>query len=316
METTTKKEIVTAALEYMRDKNLKQEDLASSSGVNPSYLSAMLRGEESYGSKNAKEKTLIKDKWFEVLARAVGYSVDVDYWPIVPTDQYTQAISAMEDAKIYGMTKTVIGESGCGKTISVERFKAVYPKNTYVVTVSKLHKVRDVIVDLCGRLGIEAPRGNVAALRMISATIEKLFNAGERPVVIFDEAENLSLSTLGLMKAVYDALCRNRHCGMVFIGTRELLDKLDKMKARKKEGVAQFYRRIKAGVVILDAINPESFNLFFAQVEDEGLKKYLKGMCENYGVLHDYLEPALRASEGDGEALTLPYLQRMFYFNC
>ena len=51
---------------------------------------------------------------------------------------------------------------------------------------------------------------------------------------------------------------------------------------------------------------------FMDLVEDIRLRKLLVGLCDNYGELHDFLEPAILSAKKDGKPLTEEYFRTMY----
>ena len=96
------------------------------------------------------------------------------------------------------------------------------------------------------------------------------------------------------MKALYDGVVG--YAGLVLIGTTQLTRSLAKLKNKDRQGMPQLYRRIKAGI---RHINPvPDFSIFYAKYQvEKPLVKLLDSLCENYGELHDYLEPVLREAD-------------------
>jgi hypothetical protein len=111
-----------------------------------------------------------------------------------------------------------------------------------------------------------------------------------------------------MTKELYDGLLK--YCAIILIGTDELLDKLDKMRKRKKEGMRQFYRRLKFTVRILPSIDT-TFKMFLNDIEDKELKAFLQPNCDNYGELHDALVPAMREADRTGEQLTESFVRKV-----
>ncbi|OWP85470.1 hypothetical protein BWK60_13920 [Flavobacterium covae] len=82
------------------------------------------------------------------------------------------------------------------------------------------------------------------------------------------------------------------------------------MRKRKKEGMRQFYRRLKFRVRVLPSIDT-SFKLFLNEIEDKDLITFLQRNCENYGELHDALVPAMREADRTGEPLTEDFVRKV-----
>lgn len=131
------------------------------------------------------------------------------------------------------------------------------PANTFKITVSNQHKIQDVTEELGLAMDVTLGVSTRKAFRMRAITnrLRELKAQGGQPLVIIDEAENLTHGMIGLCKGIYDAI--NEQAAFVLIGTNELTDKLDQMEryGYKYPGVPQFRRRFKAGTVHLTPID-------------------------------------------------------------
>ncbi len=304
MQEEQKLEIIKAAQDYMKAKNLRLDDLQEMSKVNKSYLSNMLRCEFDVVGRNNR-MTPIADKWFKQLANAVGFKITKVYIETVATVQFVNIINALEEAKDpNGNTslKTIIAESGSGKSFTVNKFRSNHPRHTYIVTVSSLTTLPDIINELCEKIGVEQTGTKSSRLRRIANKLIDIKHSGEQPVIIIDEAENLANPALKMMKALYDAV--KGYAVIVQMGTSQLLTKMHKLCAKNKEGMPQYYRRMKAGIVQIPRIDRKYNEFLDAHVEDRGLRRLLCEICDNYGELVDYLEPALREADNKGVPLT------------
>ena len=311
METKLKDQIVAAAKQYIPSKGLSQAAFARLCDISPSYLSNILNGIYEYKASGDKTIT-IADRYFAAIAGRIGMSVVAAYWRTVETPQFIEAIATLEDAKERGVAKMIIGETGCGKTYSISKFMEANPANTFKITVSNQHKIQDVTEELGLAMDVTLGVSTRKAFRMRAITnrLRELKAQGGQPLVIIDEAENLTHGMIGLCKGIYDAI--NEQAAFVLIGTNELTDKLDQMEryGYKYPGVPQFRRRFKAGTVHLTPIDRQKhFDAFFEDVQDMELRILLRGLCGNYGELHDFLEPALREAAEDGVPLTDQYFR-------
>lgn len=299
MGTGTKAEIIFALTDYMREHTLSQEEMASHAGVNVAYINALVNNKTVMGKANAP----IKDGIFRKIARAIGHEYETYYWGLVETSQYEVIMEELLDSKSRGVEKMIIGATGCGKTYTLNRFKKEQPVHNYCITVSSLHSLNDILNDLCEQMGLHKSARPIPKLKAISRKLEHIRMSGARPIVIIDEAENLKIPALRMIKALYDAL--ENLCPVTLIGTPKLLLKLEQLKETDEDGMPQLYRRYKAGVRHIRSIDKESsFPEFLSVVEDNGLKELLMNIADNYGELNRYLEPALRESEIMGEPLT------------
>lgn len=295
MTSEQKQSIITAALQYMKEKKLSQTEMSRLSHINTGYLSLMLRGDFTSGN------TVIEKRYFIQLAKACDFKWNKAYWQSINTTQFPQIIGTLQDAKSNSTTATIIGTTGAGKTYSVERFCLKYPTETFRITASGHHSLIDIINDLSDAMGLEPVSGSYyrsyafTKVRRVARIVNKLIelkDEGKEPVVIIDEAENLKVPVLQMLKYLYDGI--KGSAALVLIGTPQLLDKLEKLKRKDKEGMPQFYRRVKAGIVHIS--ENISFIPFFEKmvITDKGLRKLLCDVCDNYGELNDYLEPFIK----------------------
>lgn len=294
-----KYQIVAAAQEYAKESGMSNNDIASAAKINAGYLSNMFRNQFSV-TVNGKQVD-IADKWFYTLAEFCGLAIRKDYWPVVQTRQFVEVISALESAKKSSRISVIICDTGLGKTYSVDKFRHNHRPHTYKVTVSDAHKLRDILNELLDQLHIEQGFSNTSKLMLIANKFKELKRSGAKPIVIIDEAENLKLPVIKSLKALYD-LC-NEYVSICLIGTAQLIRDLERMKKRDVNGIPQFCRRIKA--CIRQVTTTYDFTPFFEKHSiEKPLRRLLSDLCENYGELHDYLEPALREADERDEPLT------------
>ncbi len=311
MDAKLKDQVVSAAKQYINAKGLSQAAFARLCEISPSYMSNILNGIYEYKASGDKTIT-IADRYFAAIAGKIGMSVVAAYWRTVETPQFIEMISTLEDAKVRSVAKMIIGETGCGKTYSIGKFMEANPVNTFKITVSNQHKLQDVTEELGRAMDIQLAVSTRRAyrMRMITERLRDLKAQGGHPIVIIDEAENLTHGMIGLCKGIYDVI--NEQASFTLIGTNELIEKLDKMEryGYSFPGIPQFRRRFKAGTVYLTPIDPKKhYDAFLEDVPDFDLRTLLRGLCNNYGELHDFLEPALREAAEDGVPLTDQYFR-------
>ncbi|RHJ87606.1 ATP-binding protein [Parabacteroides sp. AM08-6] len=292
--------VVEAARIYMAQKGISQNELQSRSGV--SYLSTMMNGVYTYKNSRSGDIGNIPDKWFQKLADYIGYKIQKDYWPTVLTSQFKTIVAELKGAKEDARIRMIIGETGCGKSYSIDRFRKSNPKGTYVITCSGQTCQSSLIRRILQALRMDCKGNCDFLLDRISAEIRNRQLAGDKPLIILDEAENLRLPTFKAVKSIYDYL--KGQCGIVLIGTDQLLDKLEVLSKKNKEGMPQFYDRFSSGLRYLRPID-RTYSEFLSTITLEpGLKELVLKICRSYRSLSDYMEPALRKADEKGVMLT------------
>lgn len=316
MELAIKTSIVNQAIAYAQEKELNNSEVARRSGVNISYISQMFR--HIYTATVDGKPTEISDKQFMKLAEWAQISLVKQFWKDFPTIQFKYIIKTLEDCKKRPRTAIIIGPTGCGKTKTTDRFVNNQPLHTYRITVSSLYKLHDILDELGAKLDVKL--SNYGGTRMppkvkLEAIVQKLITIkhyGHTPLIIIDEGENLKSPVLNMLKGLYDAV--KDHASIVIIGTDQLLTKLLCRRRNNLDALPQLWRRFKAGLVELPAFEKyRDFKLFFDEyVKDKGLQKLLLQICDNYGELFDYLEPAMREADEREVALSEDFFRVLF----
>lgn len=311
MTQNLKDRIIAAARKYMDDNGMTQADLARFCGINESYLSNLINGKYTYNS--GEKLVTIPEKYFVAIADAIGFQTQKSFWNIVPTEQFLIGLSHLQAAHQNSTSeegrwffKMIIGETGCGKTTLVNQYCKKNPTNTFRVTINDYDTVHDIIGEIAKQLGIELPKTRGARLRAVGAELKKRALRGEKNILIIDEGENTKTPGLRAYKAIYDML--KGYCAFVIFGTRDLPNMIEELLKKGAPGIQQFARRCKACMVYLPPIKKD-FNEFLEQVQDSNLKDLLCKLCDNYGELHDFLEPALFSAHRDGVPLTEAYFR-------
>lgn len=295
-----KQEITEALNKYIAQHNISANEIVKRSGVNESYISSIRNGETTVG------KTDIKDKWYWMLAEFIGFKLVKQYWTMIETPQMYRMFSTLEDAKENGLTNIIIGETGCGKSYISDIFMQANPVDTFKIVVGSLDTIGDLLDKIIDVLKIVTPKTKSKKIGEIAKKLKQLRLEGQKPLLIFDESEYMKQPALCSMKELYDAL--KNTCGIVLIGTNQLTDKLDKLRKKNRDGIPQFYRRIKFGIRELPNID-RSFKMFLENIEDKKLRLFLKQECDNYGELHDVLVPAMREADRTNQLLTEDFVR-------
>lgn len=308
MKLSLKQEITEKAKAFMHKHGMTQRDFANRTGVPSAHLTHIFRENSDFTIPTGAHKdTVIADKYFIKIANYIGYELTKSYWSVVPTPQLTATLAILEEAKQHGTSAVIIGETGCGKSHSLELFQRKNPMDTYIVTVGSNDNVSDLIDRICEALHVPVAKTKSRRLRTIYWKLQELRENGHNPQLILDEAEYMKQPALASIKEIYDHV--NTSASIVMVGTQQLIDNIDKLRKKNSQGMPQFYRRIKFGIRKLPRID-RTFKLFV-----DGLSKdvvqYLRVICDNYGELHDVLVLVRREQERLDEEITVPFIKKV-----
>ncbi len=297
-----------AANGWVSDKSSGVNQLAQFTKVNVMYVSHIMRYDFTYKDPKSSENRDIADRWFQQLADCIGLRLEKEHWPHVDTPQFKEIDLELRESLATSATRVLICESGAGKTYTVDRFKKEFPNRVFVVTCHRFDCVSDLIEKMAEATG--RPVEGKTISRRLSRLNVWLYSQGRvdgsKPMIIFDEAENLTLTTLQALKAMYDTI--KWSCATVLIGTDQLIDTLERLKSKNKKGIPQFYRRFKAGIRYITPMD-RRFDVFLDGLPyPASFKNTIRGVCENYGELHDFLVPAMR----EAEEMDVPLTERFF----
>lgn len=309
MEQSIKQTIVTKLKDYMELHQLTQADVSKKSGVRKEYINIMLKEDSNfmYGAGNNKQG-FIPVAHFYALSELCGYSIKKTFWETQPTPQTIAILANLKEAKEQGVTNVFYGETGSGKTHTIQLFASKNPHDTFVVTVGSSDNLIHILEKIEDQLKITPGKGKTGKIRNVSKSLRDLKSRGYTPQLIFDESEYMKLPTLNAVKELYDNL--QFYCSIVLVGTDQLREKLNQLLKKNRVGIPQFYRRIKFGIRIIPNID-RSYEIFIREIEDKNLRKFVQKHCDNYGELHDCLVPAMREADRTKEPLTVELVRKV-----
>jgi hypothetical protein len=229
-------------------------------------------------------------------------------WVQVKTIQSKEILSELIDAKEHQLAKLLINATGNGKSYVTEMFKQAKPTHTYVITVGYSYKLVHVIDSILVALGIQrswAKNMINEKLALITERLLEIIGKGGKPIIILDEAENLQPAVLKAIKELYDAI--HLYCAIVLIGTDQILDQILNRRNKNRQSVPQLWRRFRAGTRNITPIDKvRDFRAFFQlYIPDQpNIQDLLIEKCDNYGELHDFLDPFLRYASDSNKPVT------------
>ena len=302
MEQELKIQIIDALEAWMSERpEVSQNDVAKQANVNPGYLVNMRKKEFQL-----KTGVNIGDKYFLNIAKFIAFEVGSNHWETQKTPQLVDVVTSLQMAKDNGETSVLIGETGCGKTFSLETFKSRYPLEVFAIKVGSSDLLGNILDKILDQLQVTNIRyGSSAKIAQIVLRLKIIKERGFTPLLAIDEAEYMRYQSLCAFKELYDVL--HKECALVLIGTDELITNIDRLVKTKKPGIAQLFRRIKFKIHHLAPIDRKYEH--FLEGVPAPVKRWLQEKCENYGELHDVMVPALAEVKRTGEPLTVDLIK-------
>jgi len=217
-------------------------------------------------------------------------------WEQFPTLQCKEILAELLEAAEEPAAKMIIASTGLGKTNAITLFKKKRPQNTFVVTLGESYSRNDMLIEIAELTGCPpwySKNSKHRNIREISRQMKELADQGIVPVLVLDECENARIPLLKSIKELYDGF--GKKCSIVLIGTEQLIAQLDKKALG--QSIPQLRRRFKAGTRFISPLKKaRDFKPFFQKYipDHPGIQDLLLRLCDNYGELHDYLQPVLK----------------------
>lgn len=229
-------------------------------------------------------------------------------WKDLQTKQSKEILTELMEASEHQKALLLISNTGLGKTNTIKLFMKSKPRYTYCITVGDSFKLIDVVDAILDEMGINhdflKQQFVKKKIRLIVGKLKEI-ESDVVPIIIIDEAENLKPSVLKMIKELYDAV--HDYASLVLIGTEQILDSILNRKNKNRQSVPQLWRRFKAGTRYISPLNKtKDFKPFFELYipGDAALQALITSLSENYGELHDYLDPLLIKANKQGKEAT------------
>lgn len=230
------KERIRERLEAYVKRYPSQNKAANSlKGTSAGTISAILNG---------KWELISDDMWMKLSSQLDASSE----WQLCRTAAFDALMFYLQDAKDESNVMWVTGPAGIGKSTAAGVFRNEH-RNVFMLTCSEdMHK-SDFIRELASKVGVRATGMTVRETLM--AVIDALVKM-DRPLLIFDEGDKLTDKVLYYYISLYNAL--EDKCGMIFLSTNYIQERMRQGLARGKKGYDEIDSRICRRFVPLDLV--------------------------------------------------------------
>ena len=175
-------------------------------------------------SKNMQDESLFKfvsDQMWQRVGSALGYKLtDLD-WVLVETTNTRWMGKYLSDAQEHAMFLAVSHKAGQGKSAGIELYREQdNAGSVFVLECKEYWSHKRFMSKLCQTLGLDSLGMNVAEMAEAVIDFFKQKAINSRPILILDEANKLSASSLRLIIPLYNEL--KRAIGLVIVGADDL----------------------------------------------------------------------------------------------
>lgn len=240
MITDQQKEAIRARLDaYVKRYPSQNKAVNSLKGTSTGTVSSIL---------NRKWDLISDDMWLRLDSQLNGAGTG---WRLFDTAAFTSLMLYLEDAREESGVAWITGPAGIGKSTAAAVF-AERNRNVYLLTCAEdMHK-SDFIRELAAKIGVRST--GLTIRETLQAIIKELVRQ-DRPLLIFDEGDKLTDSVLYYYVSLYNAL--EDKCGMVFLSTNYMTQRMTRGVERGKKGYDELESRICRRFVPLDLVSAE-----------------------------------------------------------
>lgn len=298
-----KLDLIPSAIEvYLSENSTTQVALAKLAGIDKAYVNQIAKSNEFIG------KAKIADKYYEAIAMAIGFKLEVTHWQHFNTFNFKQSIITFENAREKKIRLGVDGDTGLGKSYAADMYKRKFPTQVFLVKCSGIENSKEFAINLANEVGV-ATTGTKGAI--IKRVCEKIKNLGNNPMLIIDEFENSKAGNIPTVKTIADEL--QGYAAVVVIGI-DVQKMLKKGAESRKNGFIQTNRRWNFGWTNLDPSIEEDIILICHEVgiTNKPAINWLIKRVKDFDSLRNIITTALEEAEKSGQEVTISLLNELY----
>lgn len=250
--------------EFCGSQNKAAKSLGYSSAYISQYLNGTFKGDILQFEKSIKEA-------FDNRQAAESLKSTVVTDEYIPTSVSQGVYGTIRLCHLKGGLAIECGDAGIGKTMACKKYVNDYPSTAVYVTVNPcLVTLNAFLKVLCRALKVQTGRKDEMWLKLAD-----IF-AGERKVLIVDEAQHLPIKTIEAIRAFSDF---NPTLGVCLVGNIETVTNTGK----SKEAFAQIKNRTKLTEIRhTTSITENDIALLFPAISgDEQATKFMLGIARS-----------------------------------
>ena len=195
--------------------------------------------------QNGKDELISAEMWRKIAA-ATGMKIE-ERWQHADIKPFEKLYGFFHNARMHSNVFALVTNPGGGKSYTLD-YAREQGKNVYYVKCLRSTTERDFLTDLLRSMG-KVPQTH-RLNDMLKLLVRELQKA-ENPVIIVDEFEKVKTELFLLAIDLYNLL--EGVCGLVFIGTPNLKNRIENGVGRNKLGYNEFLSRVGGKVIEIPA---------------------------------------------------------------
>lgn len=238
LNNTQKQEISQGLRTYVSRYPSQNKAVNSLKGVSAATVSCIL---------NDKWELISDDMWLNIqsqISKKRG-------WQLYNTVAYQSLELYLQDSQDESNVIWITGPAGIGKSTAANKYAESH-NNVYLLTCSSDMTRSDFVKEMASVIGIRT--AGMTVRETLKAIIKELVKR-DHPLLIFDEGDKLANNVLYYYVSLYNAL--EDKCGMVFLSTSYMEERMRRGVERGSKGYDELDSRICRRFVPLDLVTAE-----------------------------------------------------------
>lgn len=230
-------------------------------GINAAIMTGLKNGK--YQGDIDRQFKILSD-YFQLKEEAKKSFRNESY---IPTSISEAVQGYIKNAQLKGGLVAIARHAGIGKTRAIRKFKQDNENSTIFITANPcLNTTKPVLKKICKELNINGVKSNY---EMYDLILDKLRDG---MVIIFDEAQHLSLKVIETLRGFSDYFNeKNQTLGIVFVGNQTTMDRFG---GREDAVFAQIANRtIQKPVFRTSDIKREDIRLLYPDIEKNSMEE-------------------------------------------
>jgi DNA transposition AAA+ family ATPase len=289
---------------YFNDKGIEDGGgvlLSRLANIGEAYVSQIINGKTHIG------KTIINDKYYISICKAIGFSINVELWTHFETFNYQTIVTKINENRADKQMFTIDGDTGAGKSHALEKYKTDNPEDTYLVKCSAVENAKEFAKRIAEELKLETT-GTVGAI--LKRVVEKLQNKSNA-ILLIDEAEHIGNKPgyINILKSLEDGLRKKSTIGIIGMGINTILENgYEKSKPNFRQTARRFSNRETLEKDISDDVHKICEDL---NINNDKVKDWFAFRVRNLGEFEVYIHKAFKEADKSGEKITVTFLNTL-----